>query len=279
MSQYVSACFYRMLRGPPVLVWACPLRSTWLLREFHLFASSEHVGSTWLEVRHEQISEKGAKTLRCSARLHSLSNGGEKFRLEGLLSENSVSKAILKSHYHHPQVSAKTKVAPYLFSTFWDCLINRTFWPWVLSHTTCNLINKRRCNFLQNCLRHNHCSVGSFNIRTLNPWILNQPHLHSVHQIRTVHQAARRVADTWRDCLSSENEERCRHILQANWKHYDMDKVRKGASQAQGRNKGKWASILVSLCYDQGGPAFLFTLRSCTLKGKHKGDVRLVGGW
>lgn len=57
-----------------------------------------------------------------------------------------------------------------------------------------------------------------------------------------------------------------------------MEKVRKGASQALGRNKGKWASILVSLCYDQGGPAFLFTLRSCTLKGKHKGDVSFAGG-
>ncbi|KAM6933931.1 mitochondrial coenzyme A diphosphatase NUDT8 [Xenentodon cancila] len=57
-----------------------------------------------------------------------------------------------------------------------------------------------------------------------------------------------------------------------------MNKVRKGASQVQGKNQGKWASILVSLCSVKGEPAFLFTLRSSTLKDRHKGDVSFAGG-
>ncbi|KAM4743522.1 mitochondrial coenzyme A diphosphatase NUDT8 [Anableps anableps] len=275
-----------MFRGPRILVLACSLRSRQPFKEFQIFAFSEHICSPWLEVRHihdrrhEQIHEKSTKTLCCSAQMSSFSTDSENYQLEGLISETPISKAILKNHYHHPQVSAKTK-APSLFSTFWDCLSNRTSWPLDLSQNTFNLINKSQCNFLQNCLYHNH---SSFNMAALSPWILTQfhcqgqPHCHSLLQIRTAHQAAPRITDTWRDCLSPENENRCRQILQANWKHYDMDKVRKGGSQAQGKNKEKWASILVSLCYDKGVPAFLFTLRSCTLKGKHKGDVSFAGG-
>ncbi|MEQ2180549.1 hypothetical protein GOODEAATRI_002269 [Goodea atripinnis] len=118
---------------------------------------------------------------------------------------------------------------------------------------------------------HGQLAGGSTTIDQLH----FQAHLYyrSAHQIRTVHQAVPRVADTWRDCMSPENENRCRQVLQANWKLYDMEKVRTGARQTQGKNKGKWASILVSLCYNEGGPAFLFTLRSSTLKGRHKGDV------
>ncbi|XP_027900881.1 mitochondrial coenzyme A diphosphatase NUDT8 isoform X1 [Xiphophorus couchianus] len=254
-----------MFRGPRTLVCACNLRSLQLSKEFRLFAFSKHIDSTCLEVghiharRHDQIHEKDTMTLCCSSQLTSFSADSENYQLEGLISETPISKAILKSHYHQPQVFAKTK-APYVFSTFWHCLFNRTSWPLDLSPATIH------------------------NMPALNPRISNQfhcraqTHYHSVYQIRTVHQAVPRVTDTWKDCLSPENENRCRQILQANWKHYDMDKVRQGAGQAQGKNKGKWASILVSLCYDKGGPAFLFTLRSCTLKGKHKGDVSFAGG-
>uniref|UniRef100_A0A3Q3BRI6 Nudix hydrolase 8 n=1 Tax=Kryptolebias marmoratus TaxID=37003 RepID=A0A3Q3BRI6_KRYMA len=64
------------------------------------------------------------------------------------------------------------------------------------------------------------------------------------------------------DCLSLENEARCRQKL----------------AQTQGTNRGRWAAILVSLCSVEGEPAFLFTLRSSTLRGKHKGDVSFAGG-
>uniref|UniRef100_A0A3B4F4N0 Nudix hydrolase 8 n=1 Tax=Pundamilia nyererei TaxID=303518 RepID=A0A3B4F4N0_9CICH len=48
-------------------------------------------------------------------------------------------------------------------------------------------------------------------------------------------------------------------------------------SQWKERNQ-RWASVLVSLCSLDGEPAFLFTLRSSTLKGRHKGDVSFAGG-
>ncbi|XP_038129320.1 nucleoside diphosphate-linked moiety X motif 8 [Cyprinodon tularosa] len=272
-----------MFRSPRVLVWACPLRSPRLLREPYLFAFSEHFGSAWLEVRHiydrrcEQMAEKDTKALCRSAQLSSV---GAEYQLGGHICEKLPSKATLRSHDHPPQVCAKTKVESYLFSTLWERLINSTFWPWDPCQTTFSVVSKSRCNLLQNCLHRKHSSYNTFNMAAPKRWILNQFHCQTLalHQIRTVHQAAPRVADTWRDCLSPENENRCRQILQANWKLYDMDKIRKGASHTHGKNKGKWASILVSLCHSEGGAAFLFTLRSCMLKGKHKGDVSFAGG-
>lgn len=86
------------------------------------------------------------------------------------------------------------------------------------------------------------------------------------------------MADPWRDCLSLENENRCRQSLRPNLKLYESDKGRKGASPSQGKNQAKWAAVLVSLCSVEGEPAFLFTLRSSTLKGRHKGDVSFAGG-
>ncbi|XP_043940069.1 nucleoside diphosphate-linked moiety X motif 8 isoform X1 [Protopterus annectens] len=66
------------------------------------------------------------------------------------------------------------------------------------------------------------------------------------------------------NCLSKENELRCRQQLQ-----------RHSAAYA---SKKPAAAILVSLCTAKGEPAFLFTLRSSKLKGKHKGDVSFPGG-
>ncbi|TSN57741.1 Nucleoside diphosphate-linked moiety X motif 8 [Bagarius yarrelli] len=67
-------------------------------------------------------------------------------------------------------------------------------------------------------------------------------------------------------CLSVSNEERCRRHLQSNTTLFE-----------RGRGKS-WAAVLVSLCTVGGEPAFLFTLRSSKLKGKHKGDVSFAGG-
>lgn len=64
----------------------------------------------------------------------------------------------------------------------------------------------------------------------------------------------------------------------SNLKLYEADKGRTGASLSQGKNQAKWAAVLVSLCSVDSEPAFLFTLRSSTLKGRHKGDVSFAGG-
>lgn len=77
---------------------------------------------------------------------------------------------------------------------------------------------------------------------------------------RTVPQQA-----AFEDCLSAKNEERCREHLHSNTALYEKKKEK------------SWAAVLVSLCTVGGEPALLFTLRSSTLRGKHKGDVRYVG--
>ncbi|MCJ8740186.1 hypothetical protein PDJAM_G00055890 [Pangasius djambal] len=84
-------------------------------------------------------------------------------------------------------------------------------------------------------------------------------HMCGLHR-RVPQQAA------FEDCLSAKNEERCRGHLQSNTALYE-------------NMKGKsWAAVLVSLCTVGGEPAFLFTLRSSKLRGRHKGDVSFAGG-
>ncbi|XP_044278670.1 nucleoside diphosphate-linked moiety X motif 8 isoform X2 [Varanus komodoensis] len=64
--------------------------------------------------------------------------------------------------------------------------------------------------------------------------------------------------------LSWENEQRCRGLLKASTNRYRQEEVS--------------AAVLVSLCSVAGDPAFLYTLRSHTLTGVHKGDVSFPGG-
>uniref|UniRef100_A0A4W5PWF4 Nudix hydrolase 8 n=1 Tax=Hucho hucho TaxID=62062 RepID=A0A4W5PWF4_9TELE len=95
-------------------------------------------------------------------------------------------------------------------------------------------------------------------------------------QSRGLHQAAASCPEgALRECLSLVNEARCRQSLRPNVALYEKDVLgKRGSSEAQ----GKWASVLVSLCSVEGEPAFLFTLRSTALKGRHKGDVSFAGG-
>ncbi|XP_077177193.1 mitochondrial coenzyme A diphosphatase NUDT8 [Paroedura picta] len=64
--------------------------------------------------------------------------------------------------------------------------------------------------------------------------------------------------------LSWENEQRCRRLLKASTNCYTQEPVS--------------AAVLVSLCSVSGVPAVLYTLRSSTMTGLHKGDVSFPGG-
>uniref|UniRef100_A0A3B3ZJB9 Nudix hydrolase domain-containing protein n=2 Tax=Periophthalmus magnuspinnatus TaxID=409849 RepID=A0A3B3ZJB9_9GOBI len=111
--------------------------------------------------------------------------------------------------------------------------------------------------------------VGIFN---------HHPIPYKFHQTRQVYKTVPREDCAWRECLSSENEQRCRQILEPNLKLYEVEKVRKGPSLSLGKKQARWASVLISLCSVEEEPAFLFTLRSSTLQGRHKGDVSFAGG-
>lgn len=117
--------------------------------------------------------------------------------------------------------------------------------------------------------------VRDFSLSAQQPWMFDGFRANSgasLHLTRAASQAESRAAATWRDCLSPENEIRCRQRLVSNVGFYEENKERKWMSGR--KNQAKWASVLVALCSVEGEPAFLFTLRSSKLKGKHKGDVR-----
>uniref|UniRef100_A0A8C4SA57 Nudix hydrolase 8 n=1 Tax=Erpetoichthys calabaricus TaxID=27687 RepID=A0A8C4SA57_ERPCA len=73
-------------------------------------------------------------------------------------------------------------------------------------------------------------------------------------------------------CLSAENEARCRSELATYVDLYSS------SSSPEKKGQGCSAAILVSVCTACGEPAFLLTLRSCKLTGRHKGDVSFPGG-
>lgn len=231
-----------------------------------------------------------SETVSCSTQpsLFNLDCNNQRRKVASL---QKLSKVILSTYHNPPQVSAsnlwKCAVVEDLgqklkaVSAHHDCLINTNGLqprrgPWDICQPSLGLYNITRC-----IPSHRQDFVRSFSLSTQ---VLNhchsrkQPSSLCFHQTRAVHQAARRVADPWRACLSLENENRCRLSLQPNLKLYKSDKGRKGESQSQGKNQAKWAAVLVSLCSVEGEPAFLFTLRSSTLKGRHKGDVSFAGG-
>lgn len=196
--------------------------------------------------------------------------------------------------------SAKPKLVeelpknPEALSTYQDCLTRTTITTgaaglkpqrrhWDIGQLSLGFNNETKCNLLRSHSLHMPQFNRPFSSLTHATWILNHFHSRflpcclSFHQIRAFHSAPCEV-NTLRDCLSLDNEERCRHSLRPNLKLYEVDKGKRGAVQSDGKGHGRWASVLVSLCSVEGEPAFLFTLRSSTLKGRHKGDVSFAGG-
>ncbi|XP_070827262.1 mitochondrial coenzyme A diphosphatase NUDT8 isoform X2 [Chaetodon trifascialis] len=297
-----------MLRVPQIL--SCPIRPLLLLRESHLAAFPEHTGAGWQAARpakkrrydgihgSKEGSLLSAETASCSTQLSLLSLDCDNQHLSKASYQKLESKSILSSHHQPPQISACAKAKQVsdswkctvvedlgqnlqAVSTYQDCFSRITClqpWrtPWDICQPSLSFTNKTH---LVSHLCHREQFVRSFSLSTCTSWILNhfqsKPQSSSItfHQTRAVHQTAPQAADAWRDCLSPENESRCRQSLGPNLKLYEADNGRQGVSQSQGKNQAKWASVLVSLCSVEDEPAFLFTLRSSALKGRHKGDV------
>ncbi|XP_047450767.1 nucleoside diphosphate-linked moiety X motif 8 [Mugil cephalus] len=287
-----------MFRGPQILTRSCPIRSWLLLRESHLAAASEHADAGPLganhakERRYEEVHDRSkagssspTETVCCSTQPSLFRADCDWYQLRGASFESIASKAVLLSHHQPSEPATKRTSDP--VSANWDSYTTlRQCWrqPWDVSLPSLSCTRKTQRNLLQSHLCHRQHFVRPFSFSTNALQILrhfhsrSQPHSESCRRTRNVHQAAPRVADIWRDCLSPVNENRCRHRLLPNLKLYEAERARKEASRSQGKNEGRWASVLVSLCSVEGEPAFLFTLRSSTLKGRHKGDVSFAGG-
>lgn len=248
-----------MFRSPQMLTLSCPLRSL-LLREYHAAACSEHsAAARTLQERSSQVIHRRkegssflTETLPCSAQLPVLSSDSE----DHLLRETSRKRLRCKDFSQNSLIAS-------------SCLQSRRM-------PACRTLFSSTAQTFKKELLVRHLSTGAD-----QRWVLNQPlskpQLPSVYlsQTRAASYAAPREAVAWRDCLSPENENRCRQRLGPHLKLYEMDrKEKRGWIQSKAKSQARWASVLVSLCSVDGEPAFLFTLRSSMLKGRHKGDVR-----
>uniref|UniRef100_UPI003AACFD02 mitochondrial coenzyme A diphosphatase NUDT8 n=1 Tax=Centroberyx gerrardi TaxID=166262 RepID=UPI003AACFD02 len=307
----------RMFRGPQILTWSCPIRPLLLgVRDPHLPAVSEHTCTRWHGARAgEDRRDEGSNgrdgrkeglSLFKETADSALSLSGsdcDNCQLKAASSQNLIPKAFLPSRHQPAQVS-KPKLAsdtlkstiledlaqnPKALSTYHDCSIHTTCLPpqrrpWNTNQPSLSFTAKTQGLLLQSHSFYRQQYHRPVSSSTHRPWILNHfqsrlpPRSLSFPQIRAVRLAAPREATALRGCLSPENEERCRRSLGPNLKLYEGAKGRRGAGQTQGKGQGRCASVLVSLCSVDGEPAFLFTLRSSTLKGRHKGDVSFAGG-
>ncbi|XP_039905481.1 nucleoside diphosphate-linked moiety X motif 8 [Simochromis diagramma] len=273
-----------MLASSRILTWSCPKRSLQLLRDSHLCGFSEITCAGWQGASHEKGRRhpeiSGTGTHKDGPSTETVYSSAPVSSCRQTRFENPLFKAILLNHHH--SASTKTKQVCDPVRTYWNCLVKITClqrWRklWDFRLPSFSRTSKTQCSLLQSHLTHGQDFVRPLSLSAHSPWTLenkhNKPQLPSLsfHQTIATHQAATCVSDTWRDCLSPGNENRCRQHLGPNLKLYELQKGRKEQNQ-------RWASVLVSLCSLDGEPAFLFTLRSSTLKGRHKGDVSFAGG-
>ena len=300
-----------MFRAPQILTWSCPTRSLLLLRVSPLAALPEHTGAVCRGARHvsgnrcegipgggrsdEGLSSLSKETVSNSIQTHLFNWECDNHHLREVSCHNSVSKTILSRSHQTSQLSTSVKTKPVpdswkstvvkvsgqnlqAVSPHQGSLTNTTsLLPWRrpqdFFHVSLSFTNKSHCNPHSHLYHRRH--VASLSARPSQ--ILNHFHSRSqatslfLQQSRAIHQASPRFVDDWSDCLSPENENRCRQSLRANLKLYDT------ARWSQGKKQLKYASVLVTLCTVEGQPAVLFTLRSIKL-GRNKGDVRFVAG-
>ncbi|XP_076000103.1 mitochondrial coenzyme A diphosphatase NUDT8 [Genypterus blacodes] len=291
-----------MFRGPQILTRPLLLGvSDPHLPAFcvHTGASGCHNGQIQNKCRSDEIVGRG----RRKAGLSLAKETGSFSSLLGLLSlgpGHESSKNLTNRDHRLRQVSASTHLKlgehlaedPKAMSTYRDCLINTAtsgLQPlqgrcWNSDHPNLSFIKKTKCNLLQSrTLYRSHFIRPFSSSMTQMACVVTRSHSRfphcccSFYQTRAFQAEPCEVAPL-KGCLSLENEERCRHSLGPNLKLYEVDKRARGVGQNPGRGQGRWASVLVSLCSVDGEPAFLFTLRSSTLKGRHKGDVSFAGG-
>lgn len=282
-----------MFRGPRILTWSAPLRPLLLLREAPVVVSAEHTGAGPADRRYEVTRGCKEKSLfptdtsSCSNHLSLFNWDCDKQQLRG-----SSSKAILSSHQHnHPSqvpAAAKAKRA----SSLWKCAgiedvnpnlkaLNIYQNPLITTAPLGSL--KRTRGVHQNPLSstnktHRLLFTRPLSWSTRHTQMLKhspgKPQPSSISSLQTRAASQTLVAGVCRDCLSPDNEDRCRQRLGPNLKLYEADKGKTWSNTGPGRKQAKWASVLVCLCSVDGEPSFLFTLRSRTLTGRHKGDVR-----
>ncbi|XP_061682460.1 nucleoside diphosphate-linked moiety X motif 8 isoform X2 [Syngnathoides biaculeatus] len=239
-----------MFRGSRLVTRSCPLRSMLQLNESNYAHTRWHLKGS----RHDTVNGRrsfSAETASCPTK---------KF----LLNLHCDNKLMQKASLPHRKSKDPGK-SP------WKRLKTVNTQDY-LSHSTCCAPQRK---FLDIChpshslnntiYYHHYCYRQKFVSWLENVQRRAQAYSLSSHQTRAVDGA-------WSECLTPENEKRCRRNLAPNLKMYDVEKGQKTQSQ------GRWASILVSLCSVGGQPAFLFTLRSRMLKGRHKGDVSFAGG-
>lgn len=237
-----------------MLTCSCSVRTLLSRKESQTVASSEPLRAAWQDGRavKDWSYDKSHRSKKGTS-----------------LSTEKLSFPTCKTLFNSDCLSQSLKAVKVL-----DYFINGTCFPsrrrlWDTRQASLALTTKTGCNF-----QRPHF-FRDFSLSARQPWMFDYFHGKSrvsLHLTRAASQAEPHVTDTWRDCLSPENENRCRQRLVSNLRFYEENKERRWMSSR--KNQAKWASVLVALCSVEGEPAFLFTLRSSKLKGRHKGDVR-----
>ncbi|XP_072311597.1 mitochondrial coenzyme A diphosphatase NUDT8 [Eucyclogobius newberryi] len=256
-----------MFRGPQFLNWACPARCLLQQRDSHFPALSQYAAAAL----HGPKNIKKRRPTRChQTRSQMCSSSFRRLSLFDLDSRNIKPFCDFPPFLNtgHKQwkstlVRANNDCA--------DCVQSQTK-PWIQQHCH-RYVNPFKQNDL--CFRPNITRRFSSSACEADS---HHPIPSTYKQTRQVHKTVPKEDSAWRECLSSVNEQRCRQVLEPNLKLYDVETVRRAPGLTLGKKQARWASVLVSLCSVEDEPALLFTLRSCTLQGRHKGDVSFAGG-